>query len=1103
MKQLYTLRLSNLKILIYLVISNTAVKLNFYKHKIFFLKLFFVLLGLTQTLVTQAQRTFTICQGEQALLSGFRNPPTGGAPGTTSPLCQDIWRNIEPKDGVASGDGNSYVVAPLFTTTYTVTSGLMGGAGVDCQSPFLIDEFMVFVKACESPLECNVNNLFTELSWLNELINYEDENGFGYYDYVKLYYVENESYIEVFAESSNNNSKIYTCDGLLFCERQDSLSCPQFNDNPFAETFYNTTCTSSAEFANSGDNKVDLQAPRGVSTIQLRREELANIRFNFFNNGPCYLYETDFVIEINDSIVGIENWLGAEPPSNDFNRTFNVETDLKYHFKPDTDYTLRVWPVNPNSNSDLNFANDTLTRIYERFESNYNFEIQKFLTPIPPVADVQSTVSIILDNQSNAKQVDEIYIYWSVNGEEQKPLIKVDYAYNLEIYHASDRFALDTIEIGNYLFETNKDYLIEAWVDLPPELRNPNQPQDKLSYFLPANSANIDLAITGLNKPVHQKINEAGEIYLGIVNAGNIKINEFTIKWFVDNVEQSPVEVHNLDWQTRPYNLTLNEKVSILIDTLNVENGQDYDLRFIIETPEEYPDSNLDNNSFTFNYKAEHKKYYQADLYVEVCKEDSVVLSVKEFREFKFESYGGGTGGIPGPCGNCLTTFDNSKWFLNDVEIDTTLCITVKPETNALYRFSTDAYKLCTGCGSSGGSYDQDDLTVGVILIDCEKPASLINNCANNLGQVLDEKDVEGNSNIIADPSYRFTRSSIKYVAYDIEGNALNFTKSYVKFDYELLGPQISFPVNIEDITSSHDRIIYQPITITCLEEIGLTETKQSLSYQVCPGDQIEEAFQLPPGISSNFDDITCLNLQNTSRDGIPIDSYISEDCNFKFEVNEGNPINVEAVTYSSKFQTIDYSTPLELEWDFAFYYQTNCEPVTNAILETYPFLTTFIDLADCAGKSVYVYDADDYEFIIVKTHLAEILLTEEGKIYCMIPTGGFSFIELYDESRIIEQWSCEEGFEEKFSVTEIQNQGIQIFPNPAKDKVFINLQQLTFEHPVIFIYDVQGKQVKQITSADAFAGIVQLNVGDLERGIYLVEVRTSENILTQKLLIN
>ncbi len=174
----------------------------------------------------------------------------------------------------------------------------------------------------------------------------------------------------------------------------------------------------------------------------------------------------------------------------------------------------------------------------------------------------------------------------------------------------------------------------------------------------------------------------------------------------------------------------------------------------------------------------------------------------------------------------------------------------------------------------------------------------------------------------------------------------------------------------------------------------------------------------------------------------------------------------------------------------------------SESTFNTYTWLTDFVDPAACNGESIYVYDADTYEFLIIKTNLGESLYKTNGDLICFSSAGGFSFIGLYNESRILDSWTCDTGIQGRESFSETKNQGIQIFPNPATDKLSINLQALTFEQPAISIYDVQGKQVKQLTSAAAFAGIVELNVEDLERGIYLVEVRTNENILTEKLLI-
>lgn len=962
MKHLFFIKLLNTK---------TFINLTCYQQKLIILKLAFTLL--MSNLITHAQSTFTICQGEEVVFKS-RYPSTFVHPG-----CYGLLDGtISPNDGVIDYGNNSFTVAPIFTTTYTVANRVIFAPDSGC-NPYDLetDEFTVYVQECETT-ECNVQDPFNELPWLNELINYENENGLGYYDYIKLYEVENKNYIEIFPEIPNVDAKIYTCNGTLFCERQDSLNCTQFNETSLYNTLYDTNCTTSAEAANPADNKVELQAIGYSNPIQLEREEIAGLSFRIKNNGPCYVYETDFVIEVNGDIIGTEHWIGSESP----NRSFIVNTELKHHFKAGTDYKVRIWSVKPNGNSDLNFTNDTLTIKYESFESNYDFQIQQFL-PIPPTSNnITLPVSIILDNFSNAKP-DEIYIYWSVNGEEQEPLIKEDFSYNLEPTSFWDKFSKnDTIEIGNYLFETGKSYVIEAWVDLPPEIRDENQPQDKITYFHTINPVNIDLAILGLDKPLHKKIDDSGELHLEIVNRGNTEMNEFTIKWFLNEVEQTPIEVQNPNWLTQSNHFTPDEKVSIFIETLNFEDNLDYELRFVVETPNEYIDSNLDNNTFTFNYKAAHKKYYEADLYVEVCKEDSVVLSASEYSIYR---PGPPVPGGPTGCeGYCSINFNDKRWMLDGELIDTTLSTTFKPATDALYTFSTDAYSDCDR-NSCSGPFNKRDITVGVVLVDCEKPTSLIGNCANHLGKVLPVTSFQQKSNIIVDLDNQSSESSIRYAAYDIYGIPINFTSAYVKFDYELLGPKTTLPANFKDLSSYS---IYQPVTITCLEEIGLIKPDQSFRYEVCGGDQIEESFHMPPGLSSEYNEVICDNLQNNGRNAVSIDSHLSEDCNFIFDVEErSSKSSWESINFTSKLQTGNYSTPFRLSWNFVFNHKNNCQqscPNTPGLMQT---SNTFV----CDGDWVYVREA----FSTMDENSVKAYVLHEEKEF-----DGVNYIEMNQQGR-------------------------------------------------------------------------------------------------------
>lgn len=170
-------------------------------------------------------------------------------------------------------------------------------------------------------------------------------------------------------------------------------------------------------------------------------------------------------------------------------------------------------------------------------------------------------------------------------------------------------------------------------------------------------------------------------------------------------------------------------------------------------------------------------------------------------------------------------------------------------------------------------------------------------------------------------------------------------------------------------------------------------------------------------------------------------------------------------------------------------------------IFSSYSWLSNLVDQYNCNDEVVTVYDAGSYKFVLIQNSLGERLYDTSGKFYCFSSTG-FGFLNGYDESSILEQWACNGQLSGRKVSPKTESSSLQIFPNPAKEKVFINLQELAFQQAVISIYDVQGKRVNQNSSDDAFAGIVQMDVRDLDKGIYLVEVQTSDSIETKKLLI-
>lgn len=69
----------------------------------------------------------------------------------------------------------------------------MGSSKSNCPNT-AVAEFTVIVKDCFYSA-CNISDPFTELTWLNGLIEQE-----GYYEFINLYHYEQNEYIEVFSE---------------------------------------------------------------------------------------------------------------------------------------------------------------------------------------------------------------------------------------------------------------------------------------------------------------------------------------------------------------------------------------------------------------------------------------------------------------------------------------------------------------------------------------------------------------------------------------------------------------------------------------------------------------------------------------------------------------------------------------------------------------------------------------------------------------------------------------------------------------------------------------------------------------------------------------
>ncbi|MDG5491489.1 T9SS type A sorting domain-containing protein [Psychroserpens sp. SPM9] len=89
---------------------------------------------------------------------------------------------------------------------------------------------------------------------------------------------------------------------------------------------------------------------------------------------------------------------------------------------------------------------------------------------------------------------------------------------------------------------------------------------------------------------------------------------------------------------------------------------------------------------------------------------------------------------------------------------------------------------------------------------------------------------------------------------------------------------------------------------------------------------------------------------------------------------------------------------------------------------------------------------------------------------------------------------------EENLSVSESSVRLFDMFPNPANDKVTIQLNASNFETAIIHVTDIQGKRIIETQSSEA--NLIDLDVSDLQNGLYFVRVKSEGKTAVKKLII-
>ncbi len=86
-------------------------------------------------------------------------------------------------------------------------------------------------------------------------------------------------------------------------------------------------------------------------------------------------------------------------------------------------------------------------------------------------------------------------------------------------------------------------------------------------------------------------------------------------------------------------------------------------------------------------------------------------------------------------------------------------------------------------------------------------------------------------------------------------------------------------------------------------------------------------------------------------------------------------------------------------------------------------------------------------------------------------------------------------------SIPDLALDNFILYPNPAKDLVSINFNEVLSENMSISIFDIQGKLVLSKKSLD-LDNEASLDISNLESGMYFVKLKNGQQLATKKLIV-
>lgn len=108
-----------------------------------------------------------------------------------------------------------------------------------------------------------------------------------------------------------------------------------------------------------------------------------------------------------------------------------------------------------------------------------------------------------------------------------------------------------------------------------------------------------------------------------------------------------------------------------------------------------------------------------------------------------------------------------------------------------------------------------------------------------------------------------------------------------------------------------------------------------------------------------------------------------------------------------------------------------------------------------------------------------------------ILPEYTLTVIEAGDPCREIEEPS---------NIANQQHDGFNVYPNPAKDRLTVELKT-AFNNAIVTLADLQGRTVYR-QSLDAAKSSFDMDVSAVSKGMYVLQLHTQEGVLLRKIFV-